>query len=69
MNPPLSATGESILDDASVMHEDPVDYVSHYDRKHRPRIPGGGENIPLQILWCLSDWLATCEQRGTVPGT
>ncbi|KDQ51415.1 hypothetical protein JAAARDRAFT_140206 [Jaapia argillacea MUCL 33604] len=38
-------------------------------RKHRPLIAGGGENLPLQILWRLSEWLAILEDRGTVPGT
>ncbi|KAH7101414.1 Bestrophin, RFP-TM, chloride channel-domain-containing protein [Auriculariales sp. MPI-PUGE-AT-0066] len=44
-------------------------YVQHTDRKHRPKIPGGGENIPLQILWVIDDWFSLCEKRGTVPGT
>jgi predicted membrane chloride channel (bestrophin family) len=36
--------------------------------KHRPLVAGGGENIPLEIVRSLSDWIATLENRGTVPG-
>jgi ion channel-forming bestrophin family protein len=32
-------------------------------------IAGGGGNIPLEILRCLSEWMGTLEERGTVPGT
>ncbi|EJD54807.1 hypothetical protein AURDEDRAFT_156587 [Auricularia subglabra TFB-10046 SS5] len=68
--PPANGMAIPAADDgASAMGEPGDTYVSHMDRKHRPRIPGGGENLPLQILWTLSDWLATCERRGTVPGT
>ncbi|CAA7268873.1 unnamed protein product [Cyclocybe aegerita] len=37
--------------------------------KHRPRVAGGGENLPLEILRCLSEWCSVLEDRGTVPGT
>lgn len=37
--------------------------------KHRPRIAGGGQNVPLQVVRCLSVWLSVCEERGCVPGT
>jgi len=37
--------------------------------KHRPRVAGDGENLPLEILRCLSEWFAVLEDRGTVPGT
>ncbi|KAM6503006.1 Bestrophin, RFP-TM, chloride channel domain containing protein [Amanita muscaria] len=37
--------------------------------KHRPRVAGGGENLPLEILRSLSEWLSVLEDRGTVPGT
>ncbi|EGO01517.1 hypothetical protein SERLA73DRAFT_176828 [Serpula lacrymans var. lacrymans S7.3] len=33
--------------------------------KHRPRVAGGGENLPLEILRCLSDWCAVLEERQT----
>jgi hypothetical protein len=38
------------------------------DAKRRPRIAGGGENLPLDILCVLSDWVSVLEARGTVPG-
>ncbi|TFK25391.1 UPF0187-domain-containing protein [Coprinopsis marcescibilis] len=37
--------------------------------KHRPVIAGGGENLPLEIVRCLSEWFSVLEDRGTVPGT
>ncbi|KAF5312327.1 hypothetical protein D9619_002547 [Psilocybe cf. subviscida] len=37
--------------------------------KHRPKVAGGGENLPLEILRCLSEWFSTLEDRGTVPGS
>ncbi|TFK32431.1 Bestrophin, RFP-TM, chloride channel-domain-containing protein [Crucibulum laeve] len=37
--------------------------------KHRPRVAGGGENLPVEILRCLSEWFSVLEDRGTVPGT
>ena len=36
--------------------------------KHRPKVAGGGENLPLEILRCLSEWLSVLEDRGCVPG-
>ncbi|EKM53790.1 uncharacterized protein PHACADRAFT_211435 [Phanerochaete carnosa HHB-10118-sp] len=36
--------------------------------KHRPKIAGGGENVPLQVVRCLSVWLSVCEERNCVPG-
>jgi hypothetical protein len=32
--------------------------------KRRPKWVGGGENIPLDILRILSDWVAILEARG-----
>ncbi|ESK92461.1 UPF0187-domain-containing protein [Moniliophthora roreri MCA 2997] len=39
--------------------------------KQRPVLPGtgGGANLPLEILRCLSEWMSVLEERGTVPGT
>ncbi|KAI0821257.1 Bestrophin, RFP-TM, chloride channel-domain-containing protein [Irpex lacteus] len=37
--------------------------------KHRPRIAGGGENIPLEVVRALSCWLSVLEERGSVYGT
>ena len=36
--------------------------------KHRPRIAGGGQNVPLQVVRCLTSYLSVCEERGCVPG-
>jgi len=38
-------------------------------RKTRSRIVRGDENLPVEILRVLSDWLAMLEERVTVPGT
>ncbi|ETW74596.1 hypothetical protein HETIRDRAFT_482364 [Heterobasidion irregulare TC 32-1] len=43
--------------------------ISKAQMKHRPRIAGNGENLPLDILYHISVWLASLEDRGTVPGT
>ena len=40
--------------------------ISH--AKHRPRLAGGGENLPLEILQSLSIWLSVLDARGVVPG-
>lgn len=45
----------------------PVDSGMHM--KHRPRVAGGGENLPLEVIRCLSEWFSVLEDRGTVPGT
>ncbi|KAF8630547.1 hypothetical protein AX15_002849 [Amanita polypyramis BW_CC] len=37
--------------------------------KHRPRVAGGGQNLPLDILRRLSEWMSELEDRETVPGT
>ncbi|KZP01036.1 UPF0187-domain-containing protein [Calocera viscosa TUFC12733] len=37
--------------------------------KHRPVVAGGGDNIPMEVLGCLSEWIATLDARGTVSGT
>ncbi|EJC99916.1 uncharacterized protein FOMMEDRAFT_92818 [Fomitiporia mediterranea MF3/22] len=37
-------------------------------RKFRPVLPGGGKNIPLDILRNLSEWIAVLDERGTVSG-
>ncbi|KAM5545287.1 hypothetical protein V8D89_001398 [Ganoderma adspersum] len=36
--------------------------------KHRPRVAGGGENLPLEILRSLSIWLSVLDERGFVTG-
>jgi len=37
--------------------------------KHRPKVAGSGENLPLEIVRCMSEWCSVLEDRGTVPGT
>ncbi|KAJ4490273.1 hypothetical protein J3R30DRAFT_3693838 [Lentinula aciculospora] len=37
--------------------------------KYRPKLAGEGDNLPLEILRCLSEWCSVLEDRGTVPGT
>ncbi|PPQ71454.1 hypothetical protein CVT24_011966 [Panaeolus cyanescens] len=37
--------------------------------KNRQLYQGDGENLPLEILRCLSEWFSVLEDRGTVPGT
>ncbi|KAF5317118.1 hypothetical protein D9611_003507 [Ephemerocybe angulata] len=37
--------------------------------KHHPKVAGDGENLPLEIVRCLSEWFSVLEDRGTVPGT
>ncbi|EJU00158.1 UPF0187-domain-containing protein [Dacryopinax primogenitus] len=37
--------------------------------KHRPRVAGGGDNIPMEVLGCLSEWVATLDARSTVTGS
>ncbi|KAL0955876.1 hypothetical protein HGRIS_002075 [Hohenbuehelia grisea] len=46
-----------------------VHWANKAHGKHRPRVAGGGENLPLEILRCLSEWCSVLEDRGTVPGT
>ncbi|TCD62011.1 hypothetical protein EIP91_007629 [Steccherinum ochraceum] len=45
------------------------DHPSAMHVKHRPRIAGGGENIPLEVIRSLTIWLSVLERRGTVPGS
>ncbi|KAH8831446.1 Bestrophin, RFP-TM, chloride channel-domain-containing protein [Flagelloscypha sp. PMI_526] len=37
-------------------------------KKGTPRSTGSGENLPVEILRCLSEWFAVLEDRNTVPG-
>ncbi|GJJ06856.1 hypothetical protein Clacol_001052 [Clathrus columnatus] len=36
--------------------------------KHRPCVAGDGENLPLEIVRCMSEWVCLIESRGTVSG-
>ncbi|KAF9066766.1 Bestrophin, RFP-TM, chloride channel-domain-containing protein, partial [Rhodocollybia butyracea] len=42
---------------------------SNSEHKYRPSVAGEGDNLPLEILRCLSEWCSVLEYRGTVPGT
>ncbi|KAL7277455.1 hypothetical protein ACG7TL_008376 [Trametes sanguinea] len=47
----------------------PATPMSHFTHsKHRPRLAGGGENLPLEILRSLSIWVSVLDERGVVPG-
>ncbi|KZT69332.1 UPF0187-domain-containing protein [Daedalea quercina L-15889] len=37
--------------------------------KHRPRVAGGGQNLPLEIIYALSAWMSVLEARDSVPGS
>lgn len=37
--------------------------------RSRPRLARGGENLPLDVLRVLAEWLSVLESRGTVPGS
>ncbi|KAJ3825988.1 Bestrophin, RFP-TM, chloride channel-domain-containing protein [Lentinula raphanica] len=37
--------------------------------KHRVSAATRGENLPLEILRCMSEWCSVLEERNTVPGT
>jgi predicted membrane chloride channel (bestrophin family) len=36
--------------------------------KHRPKVAGGGQNLPLAILRCLSEWVSVLDDRTTMNG-
>ena len=38
------------------------------ETKYHPLVAGGGSNIPLEILRCISIWCNAIEERGNVPG-
>ncbi|KAI0653065.1 Bestrophin, RFP-TM, chloride channel-domain-containing protein [Cubamyces menziesii] len=46
-----------------------TDRLGFTHSKHRPRLAGGGENLPLEILRSLSVWVSVLDERGVVPGT
>lgn len=56
-------------DDVDVDHsERRRRYTGSAGRKFRPKVAGGGRNVPLEILRCLSEWLAALDERGVVSG-
>lgn len=58
----------SIFKKKPTTRPDPVRSDSTTAGKH-VLIAGGGGNIPLEIIRCLSEYFAMLEERGTVPGT
>jgi hypothetical protein len=36
--------------------------------KHRPVVAGGGQNLPLAILRCLSEYVSVLDDRATMNG-
>ncbi|KAL5493057.1 hypothetical protein ACEPAI_4505 [Sanghuangporus weigelae] len=55
-------------DDAKEHLEMKRSYTGPSGRKFRPKVAGGGKNVPLEILRRLSEWLATLDERGVVSG-
>ena len=51
----------------TAVHES-TDRLGITHTKHRPRVAGGGENLPLEILRSLSIWLSVLDERGVVTG-
>jgi len=37
-------------------------------QKHRPKVAGGGQNLPLAILRCMSEWVSVLDDRATMNG-
>ncbi|KAJ2932541.1 hypothetical protein H1R20_g4565, partial [Candolleomyces eurysporus] len=37
--------------------------------KQHPKVAGHGENLPVEILRCLSEWFSVLEDRNVVPGS
>ena len=48
--------------------QETMDRLGITHAKHRPRVAGGGENLPLEILRSLSIWLSVLDERGVVTG-
>lgn len=46
-----------------------IEEVANRSRKHRPRVAGGGQNLPLEILRGFSEWGVVLEERGAIPGS
>lgn len=57
-------SGDDIHDDQSNIRRR---YAGPNGKKFTPLVPGGGRNIPLEILWYLSEWFGVLEDRGAVP--
>ncbi|KAE9404654.1 hypothetical protein BT96DRAFT_916745 [Gymnopus androsaceus JB14] len=61
------------VDNMGVDHQGPWKTVPHAALRgsfnYRTNVGGDGDNLPLEILRCLSEWCSVLEDRGTVPGT
>jgi len=44
-------------------------YAATINEKHLPKASDMGENLPVEVLRCLSEWCSVLEERNTVPGT
>lgn len=54
------------LDDVAVMEAQAHTMARGYSHRHcRPRVAGGGANLPLLVIAALSEWLAVIDARGT----
>lgn len=60
------------VDNMGVDHQGPWKTVPHAALRgsfnYRTNVGGDGDNLPLEILRCLSEWCSVLEDRGTVPG-
>jgi len=73
--PKLELPGNGLLEDESTDGDDiqpkwkPVTLASKSSHtKHRPAVAGGGQNLPLAILRCLSDYVSVLDDRATMNG-
>lgn len=61
------------VDGMGADHQGPWKTVPHVTlrgpSKYRPNVASDGDNLPLEILRCLSEWCSVLEDRGTVPGS
>ncbi|KAJ3714975.1 Bestrophin, RFP-TM, chloride channel-domain-containing protein [Lentinula raphanica] len=61
------------VDDAGADHQGPWKTVSRAfvgsRSNHRLKVASEGNNLPLEVLHCLSEWCSVLEDRGTVPGS
>ncbi|KAJ3764057.1 UPF0187-domain-containing protein [Lentinula raphanica] len=61
------------VDDAGADHQGPWKTVSRAfvgsRSNHRLKVASEGNNLPVEVLHCLSEWCSVLEDRGTVPGS
>ncbi|KAH9832621.1 UPF0187-domain-containing protein [Rhodofomes roseus] len=65
--------GEARVTTAAVGHRsvnpETIDASRMTHAKHRPRVAGGGQSLPLETIFALSAWLSVLEERESVPGS